>query len=54
MKRELTKRELLDRYVHSLKELLPPEKMDDIAAEISSNLQSLIESGRGSWAGTAA
>ena len=43
MKRELTKRELLDRYVHSVKELLPPDKMDDIAAEISSNLQSLIE-----------
>ena len=43
MKRELTKRVLLDRYVHSVKELLPPEKKDDIAAEIRSNLQSLIE-----------
>ena len=43
MKRELTSQELLDRYVHSVKTLLPPEKMDDIAAEISSNLQSLIE-----------
>jgi hypothetical protein len=43
MKRELTNQELLDRYVHSVKTLLPPDKMDDIAAEISSNLQSLVE-----------
>jgi hypothetical protein len=43
MKRELTNQELLDRYVHAIKMLLPPDKMDDIAAEISSNLQSLIE-----------
>lgn len=43
MKPELTNQELLDRYVHALKMLLPPDKMDDIAAEISSNLQSLVE-----------
>jgi hypothetical protein len=43
MKRELTNQELLDRYIHSVKTLLPPDKMDDIAAEIESNLQSLVE-----------
>jgi len=43
MMRELTNRELLDRYIHSVKTLLPPDKADDIAAEISSNLQSLVE-----------
>ena len=43
MKRELTNQELLDRYIHSVKTLLPPDQMDDIAAEISSNLQSLVE-----------
>lgn len=43
MKRKLTKQELLDRYVYSVQTLLPPDKMDDIAAEIKSNLQSLIE-----------
>jgi hypothetical protein len=43
MKRELTDQELLDRYIHSVKVLLPPDKMDDIAAEIMSNLQSLVE-----------
>jgi hypothetical protein len=43
MKRELTNQELLDRYVHSLKMRLPPDKRDDIAAEIRSNLQSLAE-----------
>jgi hypothetical protein len=43
MKRELTNQELLDRYVHALKMLLPADKMDDIAAEVSSNLQSLVE-----------
>ena len=43
MKRELTNQELLDRYIHSLKMLLPPDKMDDIAAEIRSNLESLAE-----------
>jgi hypothetical protein len=43
MKRELTNQELLDRYIHSVKMLLPPDKMDDIAAEIRSNLESLAE-----------
>ncbi len=43
MKRELTNQELLERYVHSVKTLLPPDKADDIAAEMSSNLQSLVE-----------
>jgi hypothetical protein len=43
MKRELTNQELLDRYVHAMKMLLPADKMDDLAAEISSNLQSLVE-----------
>lgn len=43
MKRELTNQELLDRYIHSVKTMLPPDKMDDIAAEIRSNLQSLVE-----------
>ena len=43
MKRELTSQELLDRYVHSVKTMLPPDKMNDIAAEIRSNLQSLVE-----------
>jgi hypothetical protein len=41
MKRELTNQELRDRSVHAVKMLLPPDKMDDIAAEIRSNLQSL-------------
>jgi hypothetical protein len=43
MKWELTNQELLDRYIHSMKMGLPPDKMDDIAAEIRSNLQSLVE-----------
>jgi hypothetical protein len=43
MKRELTNQELLDRYIHTVQMLLPADKMDDIAAEISSNLQSLVE-----------
>jgi hypothetical protein len=43
MKQELTNQELLDRYIHSLKILLPPDKMEDIAAEIRSNLQSQVE-----------
>jgi hypothetical protein len=43
MKRELTNQELLDRYIHSVKLLLPADKMDDIAAEITSNLQSLAD-----------
>jgi hypothetical protein len=45
MKRELSNQELLDRYIHSVKLLLmlPADKMDDIAAEITSNLQSLVD-----------
>ncbi len=43
MKREMTNQELLDRYIHSVKTLLPPEKKYDISAEIRSNLQSLVE-----------
>ena len=43
MKRELTNQELLDRYVHAVKMLLPLDKMDDIAAEIRSNLESLVD-----------
>jgi len=43
MKPELTNQELLDRYIHSLKMMLPPEKVEDIAAEIRSNLESLAE-----------
>ncbi len=43
MKRELTNQELLDRYIHSVKMGLPLDKMEDIAAEIRSNLQSLVE-----------
>jgi hypothetical protein len=43
MKRELTNQELLDRYVHALKMMLPPEKMEDIAAEVRSNLESQMD-----------
>jgi len=43
MKPELTNQELLDRYIHSLKMMLPPDKVEDIAAEIRSNLESLAE-----------
>jgi hypothetical protein len=43
MKRELTNQELLDRYIHAVKMLLPADKMDDIAAEIRSYLESLVE-----------
>jgi hypothetical protein len=43
MKRKLTNDELLDRYIHSVKTLLPPDRMDDIAAEIRSNLESMVE-----------
>jgi hypothetical protein len=43
MKPELTNLELLDRYIHSFKMMLPPDKMEDIAAEIRSNLESLAE-----------
>jgi hypothetical protein len=43
MKQPLTNQELLDRYIHSLKLMLPADKVEDIAAEIRSNLQSLID-----------
>lgn len=43
MKRELTNQELLAQYIHSVKMLLPPGRMDDIAAEIRSNLESLVD-----------
>jgi hypothetical protein len=43
MKPELTNQELLDRYIHALKMMLPPDKVEDIAAEIRSNLESLAE-----------
>jgi hypothetical protein len=43
MKPALTNLELLDRYIHSFKMMLPPDKMEDIAAEIRSNLESLAE-----------
>lgn len=45
MKRELTTEELLDRYVHAVKLLLilPPDKMEDIGAEVRSNLESQLE-----------
>ena len=45
MSRELTNQELLDRYIHAVKLMLmlPPDKMDDIAAEVRSNLESQLE-----------
>ena len=43
MKRELTNQELLDRYIHAVKMMLPPHKMEDIAAEVRSNLESQME-----------
>jgi hypothetical protein len=43
MKRELTNQELLDRYICAVKMMLPPDKVEDIAAEIRSNLESLAE-----------
>lgn len=45
MKRELTNQELLDRYIHAVKMMLmlPPDKMEDIAAEVRSNLESQLE-----------
>jgi hypothetical protein len=43
MKPELPNQELLDRYIHSLKLMLPPDNVEDIAAEIRSNLESLAE-----------
>ena len=43
MRRELTNQELLDRYVHAVKMFLPPDKMEDIGAEVRANLESQIE-----------
>lgn len=43
MKRELTSQELLGRYITSVKMGLPPDKAEDIGAEIRSNLQSLAD-----------
>jgi hypothetical protein len=43
MKREPTSQELLNRYIHSVTMALPPDKTGDIAAEIRSNLQSMVE-----------
>jgi len=43
MKRELTNQELMNRYIHAIKMMLPPDKMDDIAAEVRSNLESQAE-----------
>jgi hypothetical protein len=43
MKRELTNQELLDRYIYAVKMMLPPDKMEDIAAEVRSNLESQVE-----------
>ena len=43
MKRALTNQELLDRYIHAVKMMLPPGKMEDIAAEVRSNLESQVE-----------
>lgn len=43
MRHELTNQELLDRYIHAVKMMLPPDKMEDIAAEVRSNLESQVE-----------
>jgi hypothetical protein len=45
MKRELTNQELLDRYTHAVKLMLmlPPDKMEDIGAEVRSNLESQMD-----------
>ena len=43
MRRELTNQELLDRYVHVLQLMLPPDKMEDIGAEVRANLESQID-----------
>ncbi len=40
---QMTNQELLERYIHAVKILLPLNKRDDIAAEIRSNLLSLME-----------
>jgi len=39
----MTNQELLERYIHAVKILLPLNKRDDIAAEIRSNLLALME-----------
>jgi hypothetical protein len=45
MKRQPTKEELLDRYIHAVKMslILPPDKMEDIGAEVRSNLESQVD-----------
>jgi hypothetical protein len=43
MKRTLTNQELLDGYVHAVTMMLPPDKAEDIAAEVRSNLESKVE-----------
>jgi hypothetical protein len=45
MKRELTNQELLDRYIHAVKLMLmlPPDKMEDIGAEVRSILESQLD-----------
>ena len=45
MKREPTNEELLDRYIHAVKMMLvlPPDKMEDIGAEVRSNLESQVD-----------
>jgi hypothetical protein len=43
MNREPTNQELFERYVFTMKTLLPRDKAHHIAAEIQSNLQSLVE-----------
>ena len=45
MKREPTSEELLDRYIQAVKMMLvlPPDKMEDIGAEVRSNLESQVE-----------
>src|SRR5262245_8498688 len=42
MKRALTNQELLDRYIHAVSLMLPPDRMADIAAEVRSNLESHV------------
>jgi hypothetical protein len=45
MTRQLTTQELLDRYIYAVKMMLmlPPDQMEDIGAEIRSNLESQLE-----------
>ena len=45
MTRELTKQELLDRYIQAIAMslMLPPDRTEDIAAEVRSNLESRLE-----------